>query len=139
MDISINPPEEKKPLVKHPLEGWQYSSKGRIPGIEGNVDLNLWYGRLEENGVDFQGNPYPVPERVLCLKKTQLHGNDVKWIQYHLVRLGFLPAENSNGKNNIDGIFGRATDKAVRQAQAYFGVAADGIAGDVTIYILQYN
>ena len=95
--------------------------------------------KRNERVFDFQGNPYPVPERVLCLKKTQLHGNDVKWIQYHLVRLGFLPAENSNGKNNIDGIFGRATDKAVRQAQAYFGVAADGIAGDVTIYILQYN
>ena len=26
--------------------GWQYSSKGRVPGITGNVDMNLWYGDL---------------------------------------------------------------------------------------------
>ena len=26
-----------------PHIGWQYSSKGSIPGISGNVDLNIFY------------------------------------------------------------------------------------------------
>lgn len=26
--------------------GWQYSSKGRVPGISGNVDMDVWYGEL---------------------------------------------------------------------------------------------
>lgn len=28
--------------------GWQYSSKGRVPGISGNVDMDLWYGPITE-------------------------------------------------------------------------------------------
>lgn len=26
--------------------GWQYSSKGRVSGISGNVDMDVWYGEL---------------------------------------------------------------------------------------------
>lgn len=26
--------------------GWQYSSKGRVPGISGNVDMDIWYGDI---------------------------------------------------------------------------------------------
>lgn len=140
MDIAENPPSNKKPMLKQTLEGWQYSSKGRVPGICGNVDMNLWYGdALKENVINYQRNPYPIPEKLLSLKSPQLYGNDVKWIQYHLVRLGFLPAQNNKGKNNIDGFFGRNTDKALRTAQAHFGIQADGIVGPVTIYVLQYN
>lgn len=27
---------------------WQYSSKGSVPGIKGNVDMNIWYGDIKE-------------------------------------------------------------------------------------------
>jgi GH25 family lysozyme M1 (1,4-beta-N-acetylmuramidase) len=27
----------------HKIRLWQYSDKGRVPGIEGNVDLNLYF------------------------------------------------------------------------------------------------
>lgn len=27
---------------------WQYSSKGSVPGINGNVDMNIWYDEVEE-------------------------------------------------------------------------------------------
>lgn len=26
---------------------WQYSSKGSVPGIQGEVDMNLYFGALE--------------------------------------------------------------------------------------------
>lgn len=28
---------------KNPFDGWQYSSTERIPGISGNVDMNVWF------------------------------------------------------------------------------------------------
>ena len=30
------------PQFPYHVEGWQYSSEGSVPGIEGNVDLNVW-------------------------------------------------------------------------------------------------
>lgn len=41
--IDFEPVESRKPNILHDLWGWQYSSKGRISGISGNVDLNVKY------------------------------------------------------------------------------------------------
>ncbi len=30
------------PQFPYHVEGWQYSSEGSVPGIEGNVDMNVW-------------------------------------------------------------------------------------------------
>ena len=51
MELDELPEENKKPKLKenHELFGWQYSSKGRVPGISGDVDLDLIYMDLEEN------------------------------------------------------------------------------------------
>ena len=35
-------------------EMWQYTSKGSINGISGNVDMNYWYGSLGENEKDYE-------------------------------------------------------------------------------------
>lgn len=136
MNVSGNPQFNKKPLINQLLEGWQYTSKGRVAGVKGNVDMNLWYSDTKEEAADIIMNPYSAPERFLRLKTPYLYGSDVKWVQYHLVRLGFLPAQNCKGKNNIDGIFGRDTDKALRTAQEHFGIAVDGIVGPITINVL---
>ena len=45
MRISENPSVKYKPAQK-PLYGWQYSSKGQVSGIPGNVDMNIWYEDL---------------------------------------------------------------------------------------------
>lgn len=139
MDVLSDPAPSKKPQIKQTLEGWQYTSKGRINGIQGNVDINLWYGEWEKTIADLCSNPYPVPRKTIRLKTPQLYGDDVKWIQYHLIRLGFLPNKNNRGKSNIDGFYGKETNRAVRAAQAYFGIAVDGIVGPITIYALQYH
>lgn len=136
MDVSKNPPSKKKPVISQ-LEGWQYSSKGQVSGIQGNVDMNLWYDIFQKETLEFSENIYPIPVRILRLKRPLVYGNDVKWIQYHLIRLGFLPAQRKCGKSNIDGIFGNDTDRAIRAVQKHFGIAVDGIAGPVTVDVLQ--
>lgn len=133
------PDVKKQPAILHVLEGWQWSSAGSVPGINGKVDLNIWYGKIPAK--EPVGNPYPVPERVIYIPKIgpKMSGNDVKWIQYHLIRLGFLPAKNSKGKSNIDGIYGKDTKNAVLAAQKHYGIKEDGIVGARTRMVIQYN
>ena len=69
-------------------------------------------------------NPYPTP--TVNVKKGQ-KGNNVKWVQWELKRLGY-----DLGKYGIDGDFGTATDKAVRAFQKKKGLAVDGIVGKNT-------
>ena len=52
-------------------------------------------------------------------------GLDVKKVQALLVAFGYQLA--------IDGIYGPATDNAVRQFQSHHRIAVDGIAGPVTM------
>lgn len=43
-NIADNPPADKyKPAPSQPLVAWQYTSKGRVDGITGPVDLNICY------------------------------------------------------------------------------------------------
>lgn len=139
MAVSSNPSTTKQPVIKHTLAGWQYSSKGSVPGISGNVDMNLWYEEITNVSGAQAANPYDPPTRVLKLKPIRMRGNDVRWTQYHLVRLGFLKAKNAKGKDNIDGIFGPDTEKAVILAQKHYGIGVDGIVGAVTVHVLRYN
>lgn len=43
MQFGAMPDEEKKPDIGRDIAGWQYTSSGRVPGINGNVDLNIRY------------------------------------------------------------------------------------------------
>ena len=43
MQFDTNPDQEKKPEVGRAIWGWQYTSTGRVPGINGNADLNIFY------------------------------------------------------------------------------------------------
>lgn len=85
------------------------------------------------------GNPYPVPTRTIKLTSPMMRGDDVKWIQHHLIRLGFVPAKNSKGNSNIDGIYGNDTRAAVMAAQKHYGIKVDGIVGSATVDILRWN
>lgn len=108
------PAEKYKPSIKHNLWGWQYSSKGVVPGISGNVDLNQIYGVAAVTS-------YPVPARAL---RKGCKGDDVKWLQERL---------NVYGAGlKVDGDFGPVTEAAVREYQLRHGLAVDGIVGPVT-------
>lgn len=43
MDFKAMPREDKEPDVGRDLWGWQYTSTGRVRGINGNVDLDICY------------------------------------------------------------------------------------------------
>ncbi len=43
MKFSSNPAESKKPAILHTLNGWQYTSNGRVNGVTGAVDLSIRY------------------------------------------------------------------------------------------------
>ncbi len=43
MTITADPSDSYRPAIDHDLWGWQYSSKGSVSGISGNVDLDELY------------------------------------------------------------------------------------------------
>lgn len=50
MTITMDPAASKKPSISHNLWGWQYSSKGKISGISGYVDLDICYIKVGSSG-----------------------------------------------------------------------------------------
>lgn len=129
MNIGSSPAESKKPLILHRLWGWQFSSNGNVPGIRGSVDLNIMYGEtgegMEESSTKTaDGNPYAEPTYNLYRNRTGMRAEYVRWMQYELDRMGY--------GLEIDGIWGKATEAALRAAQVRLGIAADGICGPET-------
>lgn len=115
--------------------GWQYTSKGTVTGISGNVDMNVWYEDLkrEENSDNnFKINPYPEPTRLIYKKNNMMRGEDVKWLQWELIRHKCLAEYNRKGKNNIDGILGNDTSNAIYAFQRKAKISVDGKCGPVT-------
>lgn len=82
---------------------WQYSSKGRVNGINGNVDVdNMYIDILNSNG-----NPYKVPSTMPQFRDGLFLGNnDVRWLQWEMRNLGYY-------KDVIDGKYGNNTLNAV--------------------------
>lgn len=78
---------------------------------------------LIENGrLSGNGNPYNVPTKNL---RYNSRGNDVRWLQFELNRHGYHLV--------VDGIWGPATDEAVKAFQADNPpLAVDGIVGPAT-------
>ena len=68
-------------------------------------------------------------ESVATLSKLGSRGEEVRRIQTKLKQLGFY-----NG--SVDGIYGAATQKAVKRFQSSVGITADGIAGSKTLLYL---
>ena len=114
--------------------GWQYTSAGRVNGIDGNVDMDVWYENIENVTAipNAYKNPYKEPERLLYKKTPMMRGDDVKWVQAYLIERGCLSPFNSKGQNNIDGIFGSDTDLATRKFQKEKEITVDGKVGVVT-------
>lgn len=50
MTITMDPPASKKPAICHNLWGWQHSSRGKVPGISGYVDMDICYTKVTSSG-----------------------------------------------------------------------------------------
>ena len=90
---------------------WQYTSKGRVAGIKGRVDMDHGYFAQTQTG------------NTGLLRKGD-RGDDVKLLQHRLNILGWQLTE--------DGIWGVQTDSAVRGYQYRAGLTVDGIVGAKT-------
>lgn len=87
--------------------------------VDGIVGPETWR-RLDEA-------VWSLGDRVLSYQVGNLiHGDDVAQLQQRLTQLGFSPG-------NVDGIFGKRTEKAVKEFQRAIGVVDDGLAGLATI------
>lgn len=132
--ITTDVPDSKYLPKDIVLNGWQYSSKGIINGINGYVDLNVWYEQTDFEPVSREMpitlNPFIEPISNVKIGKT---GNDASWVQWYLWRFGKLT--DSSGKSDpaqINGIFDTYTKQKVMEVQTLLGLTADGIVGKVT-------
>ena len=105
---------------------WQYSDKGRVSGINGDVDLDecyVDYPTLIKSG-GFNG--YPKPEPVKELDTSGFKRGDkslgVYYLKQRLKVLGY----------NVDDTqgFGGGTEKAVNKLLTLWGYKPNGIAGE---------
>ena len=121
MTIGQEPPANKKPIV-YGMMAWQYTSKGQISGIKGNVDLSV--SELTEEDWDQRINSNIIN---IDIKPTLHKGDTNDYVRAWQMLL------NQNGYNcgNADGIFGNQTEKAVIRWQQDHGMEA-GYIGEKT-------
>ncbi len=108
----VNSAMKYKPMI------WQYTSKGSVNGIKGNVDRDYFYDTLP---VSVQKNPFKEPNGIVDYSPS----DGVKWIQWAL-----------NNKGNyglvVDGVFTTQTLEAVKDFQKKNGLVVDGRVGNMT-------
>lgn len=118
---------KKKPVTSHNLIGWQFTNCGQVDGI-GTCDCSEWYIGVESNN-------YPYPTRHYWYRHPiTMKSEEIKWIQFHLYRLGFLKKPS-----DINGKFDPTTRDAVISCQEYYGIDNHGVVESNTRYILQFN
>lgn len=103
-------------------------AKGTINGVVlSMVTEKKWTHWGELKGVNYYGEqPEPQPEKLPTLRKGD-RGEYVTLAQTKLVARGY-----DVGSASIDGIFGSATEKAVKQFQTDWNLKIDGIIGSQT-------
>ena len=124
--LSMNPPENKKPIIYN-MTAWQYTSKGQVKGIKGNVDLDVTELSMDEwnNKIN---NKIIIEDEVDDILTPTLRVGDRN--QYVESWQRFLK-EHSYYTAAVDGIFGQKTQDAVVKWQADHGMEA-GYIGEQT-------
>lgn len=111
-----------------PLAVWQYTSKGSVPGIVGDVDKNICYKDYLPSGPPILVAPDIAPVLEPVYEEPVF---SVLELQRVLRMLNFGP------DLALDGVYGGETEKAVITAQKGYGISPDGIAGKVAEYYLR--
>jgi GH25 family lysozyme M1 (1,4-beta-N-acetylmuramidase) len=108
---------------EHPIDMWQYSSKGSISGIPGNVDMNECYKDFRSGTATI----LPVDQNAAIAQADSTFPETLSTaeLQRMLNLLNF-------GNLQVDDNFGPLTEAAVRTAQTGYGIKVDGIPGPVT-------
>jgi peptidoglycan hydrolase-like protein with peptidoglycan-binding domain len=106
------------PKTEKAVKEFQKQSNLNVTGV---VDSLTWHELVEAT--------YKLGDRVLYLRSPLFKGADVTQLQLWLNKLGF-------NTGHIDGIFGEATERAVREFQRNVGLVTDGIVGASTVAAL---
>lgn len=139
-DISVSDPvpSTKKLPVGLDIDGWQYSSKCRIPkASNGYIDLSVWYEDKafinDSAEIDYTVNPYTEPVFVVEFGCTI--ANDINWVKYNLWLQGMYANENGypgNPSEICNGILTVADVALIKLSQSILGLEADGKVGNIT-------
>lgn len=115
--------------------------------IEGNKSHAVGYRNIRLNGRYIRGygvpdyaskatitstsnpNPYPMPCRTIKYTKPTMTGDDVKWVQWRLVKDGY--------DIEVDGRFGPKSNRALLAFQEAHGLEVDGKCGPATKACMQ--
>jgi len=105
------------------IVGHQQLKPTQCPGPE---VMNLIHAGAFEPGheplpAEIVAPEYPEPTGLV---RRRDGGDYVRWVQHHLARHGF--------KVIVDGVFGRATERALRSFQRRSGLTVDGVVGKRT-------
>lgn len=108
--LTVKASSKSKPIISHELWGWQYSSKGQVDGIKGNVDVNECYVELTDTQAETEeGYDMPMIKR----------GSKGKAVKLWQIIVGVEP----------DGAFGILTENATKVFQVEHNLKNDGIVG----------
>lgn len=117
----------RKWLANHPIE-LLHKTVYRMDAFKNLISTGNWELTLPLNVRNLSINEETLNKRnsgrVLSLKQPFMQGEDVRQVQEALVKLGY--------KVDVDGIFGPATAKAVKQFQQDKNLTVDGIVGQAT-------
>jgi len=114
---------DAKPV--YPCDVWQYTSKGKVEGVKGNVDISELTGTKPMSY--FTGKDSKQKKANWPTLRFGSRGSYVQELQRMLIDLGY-----ELGKIGADGKFGLRTYLAVKKYQKANGLKADGIVGEKT-------
>ena len=112
---------------------WQYADDGSVPGIDGNVDINRVINEdiINDSGGGGQKIYFDISMPYLAKSGYISTGEEVKTVQLLMNAMHY-------GDLEVDGIFGNATDQAVKKFQKSRSLDEDGIVGqDTWRYLLK--
>ena len=94
-----------------------WTKHGKLPYVS-------YSGEIIPDNTSDNPDDYPEPTKTYNYWNGAMTGDEVKWIQAVLCKLGYSVS--------IDGSFGPSTEKAIKRFQSDHGLEADGSAGPAT-------
>lgn len=114
------------------IDGWQYTSKGKLSGSTGYHDFNIWYNNGKKNlSIEelLESNPYEEPLYTISLGSM---GEGACWVNWYLWKFGLLT--NSNGYADpalINSSIDSRRFELIKTAQSLVGFVGNEIDGKV--------